>query len=109
MSNRPEQNEEIEQLLEAIALGFDGKQAPEVVAKGYGVLAEEIIAEAEAHGVHIHHDPALAKFLQHIELGEQIPKELFAVIAELIAFTYLLQGKTPEFWRTASGGVGAKA
>jgi flagellar biosynthesis protein len=94
--------------LEAIALGFDGKSTPEVLAKGYGLLAEEIINEARSHGIHIHHDPALATFLQKIELGEQIPKELFAVIAELIAFTYLLQGKTPEFWRNSSGRIGGK-
>ncbi|TCI05403.1 flagellar biosynthesis protein FlhB [Corallincola luteus] len=94
--------------LEAIALGFDGNQAPEVLAKGYGLLAEEIINEAQAHGIHIHQDPALAAFLQKIELGEEIPKELFTVIAELIAFSYLLQGKMPEFWKTAGGGIGAK-
>lgn len=82
----------------AIALHYDGKTAPKIVAKGHGTLAEDIIALAKEHGVLIHEDEELSRLLQHIELGDQIPKELYLLIAELIAFSYVLQGKFPEQW-----------
>lgn len=82
----------------AIALAYDGKQAPTVVAKGHGQLAQEIIAAAKAHGVLIHEDPSLYQVLQQLELGTQIPPELYVLMAELIAFSWVLQGKFPENW-----------
>jgi flagellar biosynthesis protein len=83
---------------QAVALSFDGKSAPKVTASGTDLLAEEIIALAEKAGVHIHQDPNLSNFLQMLELGEEVPKELYLLIAELIAFIYMLDGKFPEQW-----------
>ncbi|NRD73370.1 EscU/YscU/HrcU family type III secretion system export apparatus switch protein [Shewanella sp. VB17] len=83
---------------QAIALGFDGKNAPKVTAKGTGIVADEIIALAEEAGIHIHKNPHLSDFLQRLELGDEIPKELYLLIAELIAFAYMLDGKFPEEW-----------
>ncbi|ABV37643.1 FlhB domain protein [Shewanella sediminis HAW-EB3] len=83
---------------QAVALGFDGQHTPTVTAKGTGLVAEEIIALAEEAGVHIHKNPHLSDFLQRLELGEEIPKELYFLIAELIAFVYMLDGKFPEQW-----------
>ncbi|WP_394200774.1 EscU/YscU/HrcU family type III secretion system export apparatus switch protein [Shewanella waksmanii] len=83
---------------QATALSYDGSKAPTVTAQGEGLLAEEIIALAEEAGVFIHKDPNLSAFLQKLELGEEIPKELYVLIAELIAFTYCLDGKYPENW-----------
>lgn len=82
----------------AIALHYDGQSAPKIVAKGQGALADDIIALAREHGVLIHEDEELSKLLKQIELGEQIPKELYLLIAELIAFSYVLQGKFPDQW-----------
>ncbi len=82
----------------ATALQYEGKQAPTVTAKGHGELAEEIIALAKQHGVLIHQDDELSKLLSQLQLGEQIPQQLYIVIAELIAFSYVLQGKFPENW-----------
>lgn len=82
----------------AIALHYDGQSAPKIVAKGHGALADEMIALAREHGVLIHEDEELSKLLRQIELGDQIPKELYLLIAELIAFSYVLQGKFPEQW-----------
>ena len=56
------------------------------------------VALAREHGVLIHEDEELSKLLKQIELGEQIPKELYLLIAELIAFSYVLQGKFPDQW-----------
>ncbi|MBQ4891186.1 EscU/YscU/HrcU family type III secretion system export apparatus switch protein [Shewanella sp. MMG014] len=82
----------------AVALSFDGKEAPKVTATGKDLVAQEIIALAEATGVYIHQDEHLSEFLQLLELGEAVPKELYTLIAELIAFVYMLDGKFPEQW-----------
>ena len=87
-----------DQVKAAVALQYDGKNAPTIVAKGHGELADEIIALAKQHGILVHQDDELSKLLAQLELGEQIPPQLYIVIAELIAFSYVLQGKFPDNW-----------
>ena len=93
----------------ATALQYDGKQAPTITAKGHGELAEEIIALAKAHGVLVHQDDELSKLLSQLQLGEQIPQQLYVVIAELIAFSYVLQGKFPENWHNIHQRIAIKS
>ncbi|CAM2979713.1 EscU/YscU/HrcU family type III secretion system export apparatus switch protein [Shewanella loihica] len=83
---------------QAAALRYDGKLAPQITAKGEDLVAEEIIAIAKEAGIYIHQDANLSNFLQKLEIGEEIPKELYLLIAELIAFVYMLDGKFPERW-----------
>ena len=80
----------------AVALEYDGQGAPRVTAKGADALAEEIIALAEANDIPLRADRALVKVLSQVELGEEIPEELYRVVAEVIAFAYLIKGKLPE-------------
>ena len=80
-------------------------QAPTVVAKGFGDLADEIIALAKESGILVHEDPHLSEFLTKLDLGQAIPDELYHVIAELIAFSYVLQGKFPDSWAQSHGKV----
>jgi flagellar biosynthesis protein len=94
---------------QAVALSYDGKTAPKITAKGQDLLAEEIIAVAEAAGVHIHQDEHLGNFLQMLELGDAIPKELYLLIAELIAFVYMLDGKFPDQWDNMHKKIVAQA
>ncbi|MCU8073636.1 EscU/YscU/HrcU family type III secretion system export apparatus switch protein [Shewanella sp. SM29] len=94
---------------QAVALSYDGRNAPKIVATGEGLIAEEIIALAKANGVYIHQDPHLSHFLQLLELGEKIPKELYLLIAELIAFVYMLDGKFPEQWNNMHKKIVEKA
>ncbi|GGO85061.1 hypothetical protein GCM10011348_32740 [Marinobacterium nitratireducens] len=77
----------------AIALGYtpDSQNAPTVAAKGRGLIAEQIIALAREHDVHIHQSPELVEVLIRLELGEEIPEALYVAIAEVIAFAYGLQ------------------
>lgn len=82
----------------ATALQYSGKAAPTVTAKGHDDLAEDIIALAKQHGVLVHQDDELSKLLNQLSLGDEIPQQLYIVIAELIAFSYVLQGKFPENW-----------
>ena len=72
----------------AVALEYEkgSREAPRVIAKGYGLVAEAIVALAEEHDVVIDADPALAQALAGVELDETIPVELFEAVAEVIGF-----------------------
>jgi flagellar biosynthesis protein len=80
----------------AVALSYDGSHAPRVTAKGSGAVAEQIIELAREHDIPLHTDPALVKVLSNVPLGDEIPRELYLAIVEVIAFAYLLSGKTPK-------------
>ena len=80
----------------AVALFYDGNTAPELTAKGNNDIAEQIIALAQEHGVPIREEPELVNVLSTLELGDQIPEELYVAVAEIIAFAYLLKGKVPN-------------
>lgn len=82
----------------AIGLLYEAGKSPEVVCKGFGELADEIITFAKEKGIMIHEDAELASTLNQLELNQEIPKELYYVIAELIAFSYVLRGKFPPGW-----------
>ncbi len=80
----------------AVALHYDGNKAPRVTAKGSGLVAEQIIALAKEHEIPLHTDPALVRVLSNVPLGDEIPRELYLAVAEVIAFAYLLSGKRPN-------------
>jgi flagellar biosynthesis protein len=80
----------------AVALKYDGKNAPKVTASGTGLTAEQILQIAEAHGIPLQTEPELARILAQIPLGDEIPNELYVAVAEIIAFAYFLSGKTPD-------------
>ncbi|MGM0767163.1 MAG: EscU/YscU/HrcU family type III secretion system export apparatus switch protein [Pseudomonadota bacterium] len=80
----------------AVALKYDGKTAPTIAATGTYELAEEIIRIAREHNVPLYENPELASILARLELNEEIPETLYQVIAEILAFAFNLQGKTPD-------------
>jgi len=80
----------------AVALKYDEVTAPKITAKGEADLAQEIINIAHQHGVPLYENKELVNILAMLDLGEEIPEVLYRVIAEIIAFAYYLQGKTPE-------------
>lgn len=74
---------------EAAALRYGpGDAAPRVVAAGRGEVAQRILALAQEHGVPVYSDPALASSLTAVELGAEIPPELYRAVAEVLAFLY---------------------
>ena len=77
----------------AVALRYDGRDAPRVTAKGEAELAGAICRIAEEHGVPLYENPQLAVVLSQIELGEEIPDVLYRAVAEVIAFAYVLSGR----------------
>jgi flagellar biosynthesis protein len=94
----------------AIGLKYntDDNNSPTVIAKGFGPLADEIIELAKNNGVMIHEDPYLSDLLARMDLGQEIPEKLYHVIAELIAFSYVLQGKFPESWSNVHSKIDFK-
>ncbi|NOT12041.1 MAG: flagellar protein FhlB [Methylococcaceae bacterium] len=80
----------------AVALKYDGNNAPRVTAKGSGFTAEQILSLAEQHGIPLQTEPELVKILAQIPLGDEIPNELYKAVAEVLAFAYFLSGKTPD-------------
>lgn len=89
-----------ERLQNAVALAYQaGDAAPKVVAKGRGLIAEQIIARAREHGVFVHESKELVALLMQVELDRHIPPELYRVVAELLAWLYhidALKNKGPH-------------
>jgi len=84
----------------AVALSYnpiDNYTAPEVVASGRGLIAEQILKLAFEHGVKVHEDADLAEILTALEIGEEIPVEAFIAVAEILRYVYASDGvKPPE-------------
>lgn len=79
----------------AVALHYAGRGAPHVVAKGQGGIAEQIIALAKQHGVPLEEDAALVGALAQLDLGREIPRELYLVVAQVLAFAWHVTGRAP--------------
>ncbi len=88
-----------QQLQKAVALYYDGKNAPHISAKGTGAVADQIIAIAKEHGVPLCDNSALVDLLVTLELGDEIPEALYIAVAYIIAFAYQLEGKIPDAWQ----------
>ena len=77
---------------EAIALAYrQTDAAPRVVARGKGLIAEEIIARAKEHGVYVHESPELVALLTQVDIDQSIPPQLYLAVAELLAWLYRLE------------------
>lgn len=90
---------------QAIALSYDGQQAPTLTAKGDDELAEAILAIAREYEVPIYENAELVKMLARLELGDSIPQELYLTIAEIIAFAWNLKGKYPQGFDTSPAPI----
>jgi flagellar biosynthesis protein len=77
----------------AVALHYNGNGAPRVVAKGGGDVAERIIETAREHNVPLQEDAALASTLARLDLGREIPRELYVAVAQVLAFAWAVTGK----------------
>ncbi len=76
----------------AAALAYrNGDTAPRVVAKGKGILADNIIERARASGVYVHESRELLALLMQIDLDSHIPPQLYIAVAELLAWLYHLE------------------
>jgi flagellar biosynthesis protein len=77
----------------AVALHYDKTGAPRVTAKGRGVIGARIIELAKAHDIPIEENEVLAGALSNIEIGDEIPAELYKAVAEVLIFVLRLSGR----------------
>ncbi|MEN3111407.1 EscU/YscU/HrcU family type III secretion system export apparatus switch protein [Uliginosibacterium paludis] len=76
----------------AVALAYqEGEAAPRVVAKGQGLIAQQIIERAREAGVYVHESRELVSLLMQVDLDDRIPPGLYVAIAELLAWIYRLE------------------
>lgn len=82
----------------AVALSYDGDHvAPVVVAKGQNLIALQIRRVAEENNVPVVPDPPLARDLhKYVEIGQMIPADLYAAVAQVLAFVYRMAGRRRE-------------
>lgn len=82
-------------LQNAVAIAYQtGDVAPKVVARGRGLIAEQIIARAREHGVFVHESKELVALLMQVELDGHIPPALYRAVAELLAWLYHIESAT---------------
>jgi flagellar biosynthesis protein len=74
----------------AVALQYDRKGAPRVTAKGKGAIGQKIIEVAKANDIPIEENEVLAGALSNVELGDEIPVELYKAVAEVLVFVLRL-------------------
>lgn len=77
---------------QAVALAYErGDFAPKIVAKGRGIVAEQIIAKAQEHHLFIHESKELVSLLMQVDFDEHIPVELYQAVAEILTWLYRLE------------------
>lgn len=77
----------------AVALHYDKSGAPRVVAKCKGTVGEKIIELAREHDIPIEENEVLAGALSHVEIGDEIPPDLYKAVAEVLIFVLRLSGR----------------
>jgi flagellar biosynthesis protein len=92
---RSEEKRNEEPRIAAAALRYDpaGDEAPEIVATGRGLTAEEIVRIAKENGIPLHQDAGLVEALAKLDVGSMLPRELYVVVAELLAFIYAVDAE----------------
>ena len=74
----------------AVALHYDRTGAPRVVAKGKGAIGAKIVEIAREHDIPVEENEILAGALSNVELGDEIPAELYKAVAEVLVFVLRL-------------------
>jgi flagellar biosynthesis protein len=82
----------------AAALAYDtpADQAPRVVAKGYGLVADMIVQRAKETGLYVHQSPEMVSLLMQVDLDSKIPPRLYQAVAELLAWLHQLEAADAE-------------
>lgn len=82
----------------AAALSYGtGDRAPRVVAKGYGLVADQIIERARESGIFLHQSKEMVSLLMQVDVDRDIPPALYTAVAELLAWLYRIEkSQLPE-------------
>lgn len=92
----------------AVALKYDENRnaAPIIVASGMGYMAEKIVEVANSNGVPVYEDNSLATVLTQLNLGSEIPEELYQAVVDIYAYFLKFVPKNPEdLQREAAAGT----
>jgi flagellar biosynthesis protein len=81
--------------MQAVALEYGRNKAPVLTAKGDDELARRIVAEAKKQGVYVAEDPRLLAMLSRLDVGQEIPEDMFTAVAVILAWVYWLKGMQP--------------
>ena len=83
-------SEEKHKRKEAVALSYEPttSDAPKVIAKGKGKIAENILEKAKEHDIPVQEDPSLLEILGQLNINESIPEELYRAVSEVFAYIY---------------------
>jgi flagellar biosynthesis protein len=90
MSANDNKRPQVQPPKKAVALSYtpETNSAPVVVAKGKGAVAERILETAKEHNVPVQEDPSLVEVLSQLDLEQEIPPELYKLVAEIMSFVY---------------------
>ncbi len=84
--------ETTESMRKAVALSYQSLgHAPKVVATGNGIIAEQIIELAKQSGVYVHESEEMVALLMNVKLDQEIPANLYRVVAEILAWLYRIE------------------
>ena len=86
---------------QAVALEYGRNKTPVITAKGEDELARRIIEEAKRQGVYVAEDPRLLAMLSRLDVGQEIPEDMFTAVAVILAWVYWLKGMQPGDERSA--------
>jgi flagellar biosynthesis protein len=83
-------------MLNVVALKYakESDNAPKLVAKGRGKLAEKIIETAKKYDIPVTEDRELVELLSHLDMYQEIPEQLYKAVAEVLAFIYSISKKS---------------
>lgn len=94
-------SDEVKKPKEAVALRYDREkeEAPRVIAKGKGYVAEQLLAIAKRNAVPVYQNQTVTQLLMAVELDREIPPELYQAVANILAYIYRLDSKAGEKYR----------
>lgn len=85
------------QTTQAVALRYNEENvAPQVIAKGKGYVAENILNAAKKNSVPIYQNKTLTSMLMAVDIDREIPPELYTAVAEILAYVYRMDQKTKK-------------
>lgn len=93
-ANIPEQLK----IKKAVALKYEPgeRTAPVMVAKGKGHMADLILERAKENGIPVQEDSSLVEVLSKLDIDQEIPPELYTLVAEILSFVYRSDRKARE-------------
>jgi flagellar biosynthesis protein len=79
----------------AVAVSYNKEKdsAPKITAKGKGAVADKIIELAKKNNIPMHEDPDMIEVLSKLDLGQEIPADLYKLIAEVLVYVYRANNK----------------